>query len=300
MKVLVTGASGFIGLPIVQCLQKQGNKVLALSRSEPTRTTASSVTWLQADLTSPETYQVAIKEFAPQVLIHLAWQGIPDFSFDVSRNNLNQSLELLSFVIGLSSCEKVLVSGSCWESNIDKGECLETIIGDAKDHFTWAKIALYSWLNMMCKKKDIQLSWMRVFYVYGPRQKTKSLIPTILMKLKYGHLPDLQTPNNANDFVYIDDVADAFAKASSVNNKSGVYNLGSGKSTKVLEVCRIAEKIVLGTDTLTKDMENKYKDSNSDVDFWASASKANKILGWQPKISLEEGIAKTWQWLDSK
>ena len=278
MRVLVTGASGFIGLPVLQCLEKQGDKVLALSRSEPTRTIASSVKWLIADLTSPETYQVAIKEFAPQVVIHLAWQGIPDFSFDTSRNNLNHSLGLLSFVIGLGSCKKVLVSGSCWESNIDKGECLETTQGEAKDYFTWAKIALYSWLNMMCKQKHIQLSWMRTFYVYGPRQKTESLIPTILTKLKNGQLPDLQTPKNANDFVYIDDVADAFTKATSVDNKSGVYNLGSGKSTPVLEVCRIAEKIVLGTDTLTQEMEGKYKDTTCDVDFWASCYTSQKNI----------------------
>mgnify|MGYP001490124651 FL=1 len=71
MRVLFTGATGFIGLPIVQCLVKQGDKVLALSRSEPTRALASSVKWLKADLTSPETYQVDIKEFSPQVVIYL-------------------------------------------------------------------------------------------------------------------------------------------------------------------------------------------------------------------------------------
>ena len=114
MRVLFTGATGFIGLPIVQCLVKQGDSVLALSRSEPTMALASSVKWLQADLASPATYQVAIKEFAPQVVIHLAWQSIPDFSFETSRNNLNQSLKLFSFVIGLDSCNKILVSGSCW------------------------------------------------------------------------------------------------------------------------------------------------------------------------------------------
>ena len=112
---------------------------------------------------------------------------------------------------------------------------------------------------MMCKQKDIQLLWMRIFYVYGPRQRTESLIPSILTKLKNGQLPDLQTPNNANDFVYIDDVADAFAKATSFGNKSGVYNLGTGVSTPVLEVCCIAEKIVLNTDILTQEMKNSLK-----------------------------------------
>ena len=222
MKVLVTGASGFIGLPIVQCLQKQGNKVLALSRSEPTRATASSVTWLQADLTSPETYQVAIKEFAPQVVIHLAWQGIPDFSFERSRNNLNHSLDLLSFAVGLGSCQKILVSGSCFELNRLRGECTETEMGTPKDYFTWAKHNLHSWLKVICAEEKIDLGWMRVFYVYGPRQRQESLIPSILTHLQNGKLPDLRTPQNANDFIFVDDVAKGFSNAVSHEFPSGI------------------------------------------------------------------------------
>ena len=64
MRVLFTVNTGLIGLPIVQCLAKQGDSVLALSRSEPTSALASWVKWVKADLASPETYQVAIKEFA--------------------------------------------------------------------------------------------------------------------------------------------------------------------------------------------------------------------------------------------
>ena len=299
-RVLVTGASGFIGVPLLRLLVLKGNEVLALSRKDRPSQISSSIKWLIADLTSPKSYKHTIEDFEPEVLIHLAWQEIPDYSLATSSKNLNMSLDLLAFIIGLHSCKKIVVSGSCWEYNITNGLCLETTIGFAKDHFTWAKHALFSWLNMMCKQKDIQISWMRIFYVYGPRQRAESLITNILTKLKNFQLPELHTPKNANDFVFIDDVVAAFSKLISTDNKSGVYNLGSGVSIPILEVCRLAEQIVLGSEELTQEMEAKFEDTTCDIDFWADCSKAKKHLGWQPKISIEKGINQTWEWLKAQ
>ena len=87
MRILVTGATGFIGLPLTRHLVRQGHEILALSRS-PLRS-EKFINWLSADLSFPETYQDAIRSFEPEILIHLAWQDIPDFSFEKSENNLN-------------------------------------------------------------------------------------------------------------------------------------------------------------------------------------------------------------------
>jgi len=296
VRILVTGASGFIGLPVVQILQQQGHKVLAMSRNKP-KETGSSVSWLKADFSLPEDYESAVQKFAPEAVIHLAWQGIPEFSFDTSRNNLNHSLNLLSFVIGLGSCKKILVSGSCFELNRLKGECPETERGTPKDNFTWAKHTLHSWLEMVCAKKEIELCWLRIFYVYGPRQRPQSLIPSILTHLQNGELPELRTPKNANDFVFVDDVARAFSNAVSKLPPSAIYNIGSGFSIPVLEICRQAEYILLGSDSLTCELEEKTQESACDVDFWADCSNSKKSLGWVPTTNLDEGINKTREWL---
>ena len=215
-------------------------------------------------------------------------------------NNLNHSLDLLSFVIGLGSCRKILVSGSCFELNRLKGECTETEIGTPKDYFTWAKHTLRSWLEVICAKEKIDLGWMRVFYVYGPRQRQESLIPSILTHLQSGRLPELHNPQNANDFVFVDDVAKGFSNAVSNEFHSGIYNLGSGGSTPVKEICRIAEQIVLGTDSLTRQLEEKTQESFCNVDFWADCSNAKKSLDWVPTTDLSVGIEKTWKWLTAK
>jgi UDP-glucose 4-epimerase len=296
VRVLVTGASGFIGLPVVLNLQQQGHNVLALSRNIP-KVNTSSVSWLKSNFSLHETYESTVRTFAPEAVIHLAWQGIPDFSFETSRNNLNNSLNLLSFVIGLGSCKKILVSGSCFELNRLKGACPETEIGTPKDDFTWAKHTLRLWLVVACAKNEIELCWMRIFYVYGPRQRPESLIPSIIMHLKNGKLPELRTPKNANDFVFVDDVARAFSNALSKLLPSAIYNIGSGFSIPVLEICRQAEYILLGSDSLTSELEEKTQESVCDVDFWADCSNSKKSLGWAPTTNLNEGINKTREWL---
>ena len=95
---MVTGASGFIGKPIVNKLLMMGCEVLAIGREIPAQKKINSLHWLKANFSSPETYQAEINAFKPEVLIHLAWQDIPDYSLEKSILNLNQSLSFISFI----------------------------------------------------------------------------------------------------------------------------------------------------------------------------------------------------------
>ncbi|MDC1027308.1 NAD(P)-dependent oxidoreductase [Candidatus Thioglobus sp.] len=297
MRILITGASGFIGLPLTQRLLREGHQILALSRTKIK--VEKSINWIISDLSSPTTYMDEVKSFKPEVLIHLAWQDIPDFSFNKSISNLNQSLTFLSYVISLGYCKKILVSGSCFELNKLTGECLESEKGSPKDNFTWSKHSLRLWLEIECKKQGITLGWMRIFYVYGPRQRSSSLVPTILINLKNGKLPQIRTPNNSNDFLFIEDVVDAFSNATMFDFPSGIYNLGSGITTSILDICKIAEMMIQGTDTLSQKLKNDSIDTSEVVNFWASNFRTKKYLEWSPSVSLEEGIKKTWLWINN-
>jgi nucleoside-diphosphate-sugar epimerase len=204
-------------------------------------------------------------------------------------------LEFLAFVLEIESCNKILISGSCLEYNKAQGECKESDVCSPKDHFTWAKNSIYSWLSMRCAQKEVVLGWFRIFYVYGPGQRPGSLVPTILSSLRNNELPCLRTPRNANDYIFIDDVIDAFyAAIISKKISSGVYNLGSGISTTALDICRYAEQIILGTDLHTQQLEREAKNSTADINFWAGVDAAKKKLDWSPKIALESGIKRTW------
>ena len=295
MKIIITGATGFIGLPLVKHLAEQGHEILALTRNPLKK--LESVSYLKADLSSPITYYERVASFNPEFIIHLSCQDIRNFSFEKSKNNLNFSLDFFSYIISLGCCKKIIVSGSCFEFNQLNGECLEANKGSPKDNFTWAKHSLLAWLETECHRLGIQLGWLRIFYVYGPRQRNDSLIPYILSNLKNGNLPEIRTPNNSNDFVYIDDVVKAFSNSILMNYPSGIYNLGSGSSTPILEVCKVAEKIILGTDNLSQQLKQESINTEVGCDFWANHDKSKKHLNWSPSIDLEEGISKTWQFL---
>mgnify|MGYP001077125487 CR=1 FL=1 len=180
------------------------------------------------------------------------------------------------------------------------GECLNTDIVNPTNFFAISKYSLYLLSEVIAKQKFIKLGWFRLFFVYGPGQRSESLIPSILNNLKKGQLPNIRTPINANDFVYVDDVADAFSKAVSANFPSGIYNLGSGRSTTVLDVCRISEQILWGAESLTAQLESKTESSRCEVDFWADIKHSKEILDWQPTISLKDGIQLTQQWINSQ
>lgn len=293
MRILITGASGFIGKPLSKKLSELGYEVMGLTRSIP-KGNHTEINWLKSDLSSSGSYKEKIELFQPELVIHLAWQDIPDFSFKKSLLNLNQSIDFLSFITQIGSCKKILISGTCLEYGKNQGECKETDKILSNDYFTLAKHSLHSWADIMTKEKSICLGWFRLFYVYGPGQRKESLIPSILNSLKIGELPEIKTPWNANDYIFIDDVIDAFTNAVKSSFQHGIYNLGTGKSTPVLKICELAEKIVLNSSTLTKKIEFTSKSLNSNTNFWAGISSSEDELKWTPKVSLQEGIQRSW------
>lgn len=292
-RVLLTGASGFLGKPTLALLAGAGHEVLCLGRKIPERSRATAnIRWHEADLEFPETYRREVKSFAPEVLVHLAWKGIPDFSTHLCLTNLKLSVELAEAAIAGGKCAKLLAAGSCFEYDRMFGACLESEPGKPRDTFTWAKHSLFSCLDLLCREGNVALGWLRAFYIYGPGQRPGSLVPMIFSALKGNHLPPLRTPKNSNDFVYVDDVARGFALAVGLNFPSGIYNLGSGVATPVADVCEMAETLVTGGYSLTEALRVETRESGQSCNFWADCSRSEKILGWKASTTLAEGIRR--------
>jgi nucleoside-diphosphate-sugar epimerase len=289
MKVLITGGTGFIGGPVLNNLIEniEGIEILNLTKSRP-NSHSKEVEHYNCDLSNPQSYQAKVEAFEPEVVIHLAWEGIPDFSLEMCIKNIHSSISLIEIVTKVKSCKKIITTGSCFEYNNKIGDCNENDIVISKDYFTFAKKTVLSFLDLECRKNNIEYCWARLFYVYGPNQRSGSLIPTLIATLKLNKIPDLRTPKNENDFIHVNDVADGLMKFALTDIKSGIFNLGSGISISVAEVSRIVELTIKGTDQLTNELINKTIDTEKTVDFHANMEKTNKTLSWHPQRKMSE------------
>jgi nucleoside-diphosphate-sugar epimerase len=291
MKILITGGTGFIGIPVINTLIRNIDNVEILNLTRNTLDSNSKqLENYKCDLSSSKTYLSRVEDFEPEVVIHLAWEGIPDFSLEMCNKNMFSSISFIEIVTKLKSCKKIIVTGSCFEYNNKIGICNEDVITTPKDYFTFAKKTILTFLEFECNKKNIEYNWARLFYVYGPNQRSGSLIPTLIETLKSNKIPDLRTPKNANDFIHVDDVASGIFKMVSTKNKSGIYNLGSGLATSVTEVSKIVEMQFYGKTNLTEALIEKTINSEKSVDFYADSQKSFKNLNWIPQIVLSNGI----------
>jgi nucleoside-diphosphate-sugar epimerase len=291
MKILLTGGSGFIGSQVLNTLTQniEGATILNLTRTN-SNSNSKKVEFFKCDLSIPETYRSKIESFGPEVVIHLAWEGIPDFSLEMSSKNILSSISFIDIVTNIKTCKKIIVTGSCFEYNNKLGSSKEDDVVIPKDYFTFAKKTILSFLELQCNKNNILYAWTRLFYVYGPNQRSGSLIPTLIETIKSNKSPELRTPKNANDFIHVNDVADGILTMVLKHFKSGIFNIGSGVTIPVTEISKIIEFEIRSSHELSNELISKTIATEKTVDFYADMEKTNKILNWRPKRQLSNEI----------
>ena len=289
MNILTTGSSGFIGRHVLKLLMQSEHNIALITRYQATAD--SRLTIIEGDLNSFSDIKKKVIDYKPDVIVHLAWQGIPDFSEKMCKNNLAMAINFFDQILDNTKCKKVIVAGSCFEYGKKQGVCNESDKVNIDSYFTWAKHALNQYLSIKCAENNLALTWFRLFYVYGPGQREGALIPTLIKSIANKEVPKIKTPMNKNDFVYIGDVASSIVKAVDIELPSGLYNLGSGYAASVHEICQIVEKLLLGSASISKQVLGNGQ-SEEKVNFWANMQKTNKLLNPNIITDLKNGIKK--------
>ena len=308
--VLVTGAGGFIGSHLVERLAVEGAAVRALvhynSRNEPglltllPSDTLEHVEVLPGDLRDPVAVRQAVEGM--DIVFHLgALISIPysyKHPFHVAETNILGTLNVLQAcremgvkrLVHTSSSE---VYGTALRVPIDEGHPLQ-----GQSPYSASKIGADKLAESYFCAYELPVATLRPFNTYGPRQSDRAVIPTIIAQALTQDVVHLGNLDARRDLTYVTDTVAGFIKISEAANvEGGTYNLGAGSDISIGE---LAEKIInLVNRSVTIEVDKtRLRPEGSEVQrLLADNTLAKKDLGWEPRVSLDEGLHRTIEWI---
>src|SRR3989344_2069187 len=288
MRIFITGATGFIGRYTLAELKKRGHRLLALSRKNQRE---RGVDFIKGDLANIASWKGRLKKFKPEAVIHLAWEGIPDFSYERSVKNLEGGIVLFS-ALAESGCKKIVAAGTGFECGSRTGKIPDVIPVAPYNSFTAAKHSLHLMGEALAREKGMDFIWLRPYNPYGHGQRVGSLIPFIMRTVESGAPLRLKNPLAQGDFVYITDVVRMFADAVTSGKGRVTYNLGSGYLTSVREIAKIVCEEMGASEKYVKDFLRGARGKLQSAAY-ADLSRAKGDLGWRPTVDIKTGIRKT-------
>ena len=164
--IFVTGASGFIGKYIVKRLLERKQQIIVLVRDQKRYERIGDELIIESDLEHLSSLVMQLSQYSIDTCLHLAWEGIPDYSYLLSKKNFSYGLAILELCQKLHILQLV-ITGSCWEYENPVGMVSETSDISYANFFKASKSSLRMFAEIFCKNYGIQLNWLRLFYVYG-------------------------------------------------------------------------------------------------------------------------------------
>jgi len=280
-KVLVTGATGFIGNYVIEELIKQHVDIIATSANEEK---AKQQTWFEnvkyipfdfANFDSTTNYFLYFNE--PDVLIHLAWEGLPNYTSSFhTEENLPGHKALLENLIE-HGVRNITVTGTCLEYGMQQGCLSEDLPAQPSNFYSIAKNELRIFIEALQQQYNFSFKWIRLFYMYGEGQNKNSLLSQLDKAVKNGdEVFNMSGGEQTRDYLPVETVGEYIVKIALQKNVEGIINCCSGVPIKIKD---FVEQHLIKTGKSIKLNLGYYPYTDYEpMHFWGNTEKLNKAL----------------------
>lgn len=299
-KVLVTGARGFIGRHALNTLIERGVfDVHAITSNDIPRNKIADCLWHVANLLESTQINALFHAVQPTHLMHFAWYTVRGKYWKARENFLwvQSSLEILRKFYECGG-KRVVMAGTCAEYDWNYGYCSEFITPRATTtSYGTCKQALQVMLDAYSVETGLSSAWGRIFFLYGPYEHSTRLVSSVISSLLQNKPVGCSQGNQIRDFLYVQDVADAFV-ALLESDVHGPVNIASGRPVALKEIIyRIAEKLNRRDLVQLGALPAPANDPHLLV---ADVTRLANEVRWSPKYDLDTGLQKTINWWKEK
>lgn len=296
MRVMVTGATGFIGYHLCAALLQKSVEIIPVSRSSINQRFSYSFHRSVNILNRCQIVQV-LEETYPDVIVHLAASKNRSLNLDAYRSefevNLNGTMNLVEACQKYGRIKKFVYLGSCDEYGVQSAPFRETDCELPLTAYGASKLAATKFLQAQAKLWGFPTVILRPSVVYGPGQDTSMFLPSLIQSIFHNELFELSEGKQTRDFIFIDDLIESILLLINEKNFYGeIINISSGISITIKELANLVVQIMgRNSGQLLKFSASNYRKSEI-MNYVVNNEKAFKLIGWYPKTSIEEGISK--------
>ncbi len=296
--MLVTGANGFVGSQVVRQLVASGVNVVAMVRPNSSVARLYGVTerveMLRLDLADVDTVRAQLGDLKPEACIHLAWYAEPG-KFLEARENLDSlrfSLDLVE-ALGSAGCRHVVGVGTCFEYELGPTILTEDSPTNPRTLYAAAKLAFSGVAAQRLRQLGIGMAWARLFYMYGPYEDERRLVPAAIKSLAAGREFPCTSGEQVRDYMHIEDVASALC-ALSRNRLTGTFNVCSGQPVAVASLVQTLGELLGGQDLIRLGaLPNREWDP---MFVGGDNRRLRSEAHWSPRYQLRDGLSATVEW----
>ncbi len=299
---LITGATGFIGVNLVRELVRQGHNVNVIVRNKRLNwrlwDISQQISIHECDIQEPR-LQGIVSKIKPDYIFHLAAYGALPSENDIGKMvdvNIKGTANLID-AVKQNPFKLFINTSSCVEYGIKAIAMKESDILEPINNYGVIKSAVTLYCQKEAIRSNLPLINLRLFTPFGYFENKDRLIPSVVLSVIKNEPIRVSTPESVRDFVFIEDVVDAYIHATkTLFSKGEIFNIGTGIEHRVEEIIKICIKLSNSESKVLWGAVEKQSRFIEPKTWKADTSKTKTLLKWESKNSMESGLQKTIDW----